>query len=62
MDSAVVYALQRGQWSPGDPLSVLNHSLQAFAVHGCDAAVPHSDAAGQDALHDAAVEVAEDLA
>lgn len=62
MDSAVVDALQRGQWCPDDPLSALDHSLQAFAVHGCGAAVPHSDAAGQNALNNAAVEVAEDLA
>lgn len=30
-------------------------------VHSSGAAIPHGDAAGQDALNDAAVEVAEDL-
>ena len=32
VDSAVVDALQRGEWSPDDPLSCLDHSLQAFAA------------------------------
>ena len=61
VDSAVIDAVQRGQWGPGDPLSCLYHSLQAFAVHGRSAAVPRADAVGQTALHDTAVEVAEDL-
>ena len=33
VDSAVVDALQRGQWSPGDLLCSLYRSLRAFAVH-----------------------------
>jgi len=37
------------------------HSLQAFAVHDSGTAVPHSDATGQDALNNAAVEIPEDL-
>ena len=32
VDSAVVDALQRGQWSPGDLLSSLYHSLQVSKV------------------------------
>lgn len=57
-DSAVIDVLQRGQWSPGDLLSSLHHSLKAFVVHLSSAAVPHGDAAVQDALNNAAVEVA----
>ena len=60
MDSAFVDVLQRGEWSPDDPLSCLFHSLQAFAVHDSGTAVPHSDATGQDALNNAAVEIPED--
>ena len=56
MDSVVINALQRGQWSPADHLGSLYHSLQSKA-----AAVPDSDTAGQDALNNAAAEVAEDL-
>lgn len=58
MDSAVVGALQRG---PGDLPRSLHHSLQAFVVPSRNAAVPHGDAAGQHALNNPAVEVAEDL-
>lgn len=39
----------------------LHHSLQAFAVNRSNAAVSHSDVAGQDALNHAAAEVAEDF-
>lgn len=46
--------LQRGQGSPGDLGCSLHHSLH-------DGAVPHSDAAGQDGLNNAAVEVVEDF-
>ena len=61
VDSVVVDALQRGEWSPDDPLSCLYHSLQAFVVHDSGTAVPHSDATGRDALNNAAVEIPEDL-
>ena len=61
MDSAVVNALQRGQWSPGNLLSSLYHSLQAFADQSRSAAVPDSDTAGQDHRSNASLEVAEDL-
>ena len=61
MDSGVVNALQRGQWSSGDLLCCLYHSLQASAVQGRSAAAPDGDTTGQDALNIAAVEVAEDL-
>ena len=61
VDSAVIDALQRGDWSPDDPLSCLYHSLQTFAIHDSGTVVPHSDAAGQDALNNAAVEIPEDL-
>ena len=40
VDSAVVDALQRGQWSPGDLLCSLYNSLQAFAVQSRIAAIP----------------------
>ena len=42
MDSAVVDALQRGEWSPDDPLCCLYHSLQALTVHDSGPAVPRS--------------------
>ena len=61
MMEVVVDALQRGDWSPDDPLGCLYHSLQAFAVHDSGTAVPHGDATGQDALNNAAVEIPEDL-
>ena len=61
MDSAVVDALQRGQWRSGDLLCSLYHSLQSSAVQSRGAAVPDGDTAGQDALNNAAVEVSEDL-
>ena len=61
MDPVLVDALQRGQWTPGDLLSSLYCSLQAFEVHSRSAAVPHGDTGGQDALNNAAVEVAEVL-
>ena len=61
MDSAVVNALHRGQWGPGDLLSSLYRSLQEFVVQSRSAAVPDSHTAGQDALNNGAVEVAEDL-
>ena len=51
--SAVVDALQRGQWSPGDLLSSLYHTLQAFAVQSRSAAVLDGGAAGQYALNNA---------
>jgi len=60
VDSAVVGALQRGQWSLGDLLSRLHHSPQAFAVHSSGAAVAHGDAAEQDDINNAAVEAAKD--
>lgn len=44
---------------PEDLPSSLYHSLQAFAVHDGAGLIPHSDAAGQDALCDATVEAAE---
>ena len=47
VDSVVVEALQRGQWSPGDLLSRLYHSLQAFAVQSISAAVPDGDTTAQ---------------
>ena len=46
---------------PGDLLSSLYHSLQAFAVQSRSAAAPDCDTAGQNALNNAVVEVAEDL-
>ena len=46
VNSAVVDALQRGQWCPGDLFGCLHHSLQAFMVHGCCAAVPCSNKVG----------------
>ena len=49
VDSAVVDALQRGQWSPGDLLRSLYHSVQVFAVQSRSDAIPHGD--GQDALN-----------
>ena len=62
MDSAVLETVQRGQWSPGDLLSSLYHSLQAFAVHSRSVSLPDGvldgDTAGQDALNSAALEVA----
>ena len=60
VDSAVVDALQRREWSPDDPLSCLHHSLQVFAVHDSGTAVPHSDATGQDTFNNTAVEIPED--
>ena len=61
VDSAVVDALQRGQWGSDDPLCSLYHSLQSSAVQSGSAAVPDGDTAGQDALNNGAVEVSEDL-
>ncbi len=61
VNSAMVNGLQRGQWSPDDLLGSLHHSLQTFVVPRCSAAISHSDAAGQNALNNTAVEVAEDL-
>ncbi len=61
VNSAMVNGLQRGQWSSDDLLGSLHHSLQTFAVPHCSAAIPHSDATGQNALNNTAVEVAEDL-
>ena len=61
VESAVVEALQRGQWSPGDLLRSLYHCLQAFVVQSRSAAISDGDTASQDALNNAAVEVAEDL-
>ena len=58
--SAVVNTLQRGQWSPADLFHSRHHSLQEFVVHSRSTAVPDGDIAGQDALNNAAVEVAED--
>ncbi len=57
MNSVMVNGLQRGQWSPDDLLCSLHHSLHTSVVY----AIPHSDAAGQNALNNTAVEVAEDL-
>lgn len=59
VDSVVINALERGQWSPADLLRSLYRSLQAF-VQSRSAAVTDGDTAGQDALNNAA-EVAEDL-
>ena len=59
MEYAVAEALQRGQWRPSDRLRSLCHTLQAFAVQSISAAVQDGDTAGQDALNNAAVEVAE---
>lgn len=39
----------------------LHHSLQAFAVSRSNAALSHSDVAGQDDLNHAAAEVAENF-
>ena len=61
VDSAVVDVLQRGYWCPDNPPRSLYHSLHALADHCSGASIPHSEAAGQDALNDAAAEVAEDL-
>ena len=61
VDSVVVNALQRGHWSSCDLLCSLYHSLQVFAVQSRSAALPDSDTTSQDALNNAAVEVAEDL-
>ena len=61
MEYAVAEALQRGQWRPSDRLRSLCNTLQAFAVQSISAAVQDGDTAGQDALNNAAVEVAEDL-
>lgn len=54
---AIVDALQRGHWSPND------FFFGGGSLHHCSisVAVSHGDAAGQDALNHAAVEVAEDL-
>ena len=40
VDSAVVDALQRGQWGSDDLLCSLYHSLQSSAVQSRNAAVP----------------------
>ena len=61
MDSAVVDALQRGQWSSGDLLDSLYHTLQAFAVQNRSLAAPDGDIAFQDALNNAALELPEGL-
>ena len=61
MDLTALEILQRGQWSPGDLLSSPYHSLQAFAVHSRSLSLPDGDTAGQGALNNAAVEVAENL-
>ena len=61
VDSAAVDGLQREQWSSGDLLFSLYHSLQVFAIQSRGAAMPDSHTSGQDALNSAAVEVAEDL-
>ena len=61
VDSAMVNGLLRGQWSPDDLLSSLHNSLQTFAVPYSSAAIPRSDAVGQDVLNYTAVEVVEDL-
>ena len=53
VDIAVVDALQRGPWSPGDLLSSLYHSLQAFVDQSRSTTKPDSDTAGQDALNNA---------
>ncbi len=58
VNSAMVNGLQ---WGPDDLLGSLHHSLQMFAVPHFSAAIPHSDAAGQNALNNTSVEVAEDL-
>lgn len=60
VDSAMVNGLLRRRWSPDDLLSSLHNSLQKFAVPHSGVAIPHSDAAGQDALINTAV-VVEDL-
>ena len=60
VDSVVINALQRGQWSPADLLCSLYHSLQASVVQSRSAALTDGDTAGQDALDNAA-ELAEDL-
>ena len=61
VDSAVVDALQRGQWGSDDLLCSLYQSLQSSAVQIRSAAVPGGDTAGQEALKNAAVDVSEDL-
>ena len=58
VDSAVVDALQRGQWSPGDLRSGPNPSLQATTVRSSSAAVSRRDGAlSQPALFRAGISV-----
>lgn len=61
MEAALLWTLPLCREGCGDLGCGLYHSLQAFAVSHDGAAVPHSDARGQDGLNNTSGEVAEDL-
>lgn len=56
-----VKLLQAGQLAPGDVLGRAHHPFQRLTVHVGAAAVPGGEAACQEALNGALVEVPEDL-
>lgn len=60
-DDSTINILQRGLWCPGGLRCSLYHSLQAFTVRHSGAAVPHSDAGGQNGLNYTAIEIPDDF-
>ncbi len=56
-----VDVLEGGKFTSYDVLGRLNYSIQGFPVESGAVNVPDSDAASQDALHSATVELSEDF-
>ncbi len=56
-----VDVLEGGKLTSDDVLGRLNYSLQGFPVESVAVPIPGSDAASQDALHSASVELSEEF-
>ncbi len=56
-----VDVLEGGKLTSHDVLGLLNYSMQGFPVKSGAVPVPGSDAASQDALHSATVELSKDF-
>ncbi len=52
--------LEGGKLTSNNVAGILHHPLQSFAVAGGAVSKPGSDAAGQDALQSAGIEISED--
>ncbi len=61
LTSLGVDILEGGKLTSDDVLGRLNYSLQGFPVESGAVPVPRGDAASQDALHSATVELSEDF-